>query len=398
VLTFPDEVIYTHEAVGESIKIRRRFCVIKIKSVEVLVYRYPLETIVQTSFGTMHDRPMVLVKLTDEDDYVGVGEVWCNFPAVGAEHRARLIDSVFTPLLTMETFESPASAFELLTKKTWVLGLQTAEFGPIAQCIAGIDIALHDLQARRDEKPLWMSLGGVSDIVETYASGINPTDAEKTAEAALKSGYRALKLKIGFNPAHDIQNIKSLRALLGENGQLMVDANQAWTVTKAQEMMQKIAAYNINWIEEPIYADRPDNEWHILKDCGNTPLAGGENIMGENSFDHVIKAGYLSVIQPDLAKWGGLTKTVPVARKIIAEGKRFCPHYLGGGVGLLASAHALAAVGGRGILEVDINQNPLRTILADAFFEPSSSMMRLGNSPGLGAEVDFQAISKFRVQ
>ena len=371
---------------------------IKIKSVEVLVYRYPLKTIVQTSFGTMHDRPMVLVKLIDEDDYVGVGEVWCNFPAVGAEHRARLIDSVFTPLLTMEPFDSPASAFELLTRKTWVLGLQTGEFGPIAQCIAGIDIAFHDLMARRDETPLWKYLGGVSDSVETYASGINPTDAEKTAEAALKSGYRALKLKIGFNPAHDIQNIKSLRTLLGENGQLMVDANQAWTVTEAQEMMQKIAVCNVNWIEEPIYADRPDNEWHILKDCGNTPLAGGENIMGENSFDHVIKAGYLSVIQPDLAKWGGLTKTVPVARKIIAEGKRFCPHYLGGGVGLLASAHALAAVGGRGILEVDINQNPLRTILVDAFFEPSSSTMRLGNSPGLGAEVDFQAISKFRVQ
>ena len=88
---------------------------IKIKSVEVLVYRYPLKTIVQTSFGTMHDRPMVLVKLIDEDEYVGVGEVWCNFPAVGAEHRARLIDSVFPPLLTMVTFDSPDSAFELLT-------------------------------------------------------------------------------------------------------------------------------------------------------------------------------------------------------------------------------------------------------------------------------------------
>jgi len=43
--------------------------VIKIKSIEVLVYRYPLETIVQTSFGTMYDRPMVLVKLTDEDGF-----------------------------------------------------------------------------------------------------------------------------------------------------------------------------------------------------------------------------------------------------------------------------------------------------------------------------------------
>ena len=80
------------------------------------MYRYPLETVVQTSFGIMNDRPMVLVKLVDEDGLVGVGEVWCNFPAVGAEHRARLIDSVFGPLLTEVSFDDPITAFEILTK------------------------------------------------------------------------------------------------------------------------------------------------------------------------------------------------------------------------------------------------------------------------------------------
>ena len=371
---------------------------IKLKSVEVSVYRYPLETIVQTSFGTMYDRPMVLVKLTDEDDFAGVGEVWCNFPAVGAEHRARLIESVFKPLLTGKLFDGPAKAFDLLTKKTWVLGLQTGEFGPIAQCIAGIDIAFHDLMARRDKTPLWKYLGGVSDSVKTYASGINPTNAEKTAETALEAGHQALKLKIGFDLAQDIQNMKSLRALLGKKGQLMVDANQAWTVNEAKEMMQKIAAYDIKWLEEPIHADRPDDEWRSVKASGNTPLAGGENIMGDRHFNRLIEAGYLSVIQPDLAKWGGLTETVPVARKIIAAGIRYCPHYLGGGIGLLASAHALAAVGGNGVLEFDINKNPLRSIFVDACFKTSSSLMKLGDSPGLGVEVDFRDISKYRVQ
>ena len=371
---------------------------IKLKSVEVSVYRYPLETIVQTSFGTMYDRPMVLVKLTDEDDFAGVGEVWCNFPAVGAEHRARLIESVFKPLLTGKLFDGPAKAFDLLTKKTWVLGLQTGEFGPIAQCIAGIDIAFHDLMARRDKTPLWKYLGGVSDSVKTYASGINPTNAEKTAETALEAGHQALKLKIGFDLAQDIQNIKSLRALLGKKGQLMVDANQAWTVNEAKEMMQKIAAYDIKWLEEPIHADRPDDEWRSVKASGNTPLAGGENIMGDRHFNRLIEAGYLSVIQPDLAKWGGLTETVPVARRIIAAGIRYCPHYLGGGIGLLASAHALAAVGGNGVLEFDINKNPLRSIFVDACFKTSSNLMKLGDSPGLGVEVDFRDISKYRVQ
>jgi len=372
--------------------------VIKLKSVEVSVYRYPLETIVQTSFGTMYDRPMVLVKLTDEDDFAGVGEVWCNFPAVGAEHRARLIESVFKPLLTGKLFDGPAKAFDLLTKKTWVLGLQTGEFGPIAQCIAGIDIAFHDLMARRDKTPLWKYLGGVSDSVKTYASGINPTNAEKTAETALEAGHQALKLKIGFDLAQDIQNIKSLRALLGKKGQLMVDANQAWTVNEANEMMQKIAAYDIKWLEEPIHADRPDDEWRSVKASGNTPLAGGENIMGDRHFNRLIEAGYLSVIQPDLAKWGGLTETVPVASYIVEAGIRYCPHYLGGGIGLLASAHALAAVGGNGVLEFDINKNPLRSIFVDACFKTSSSLMKLGDSPGLGVEVDFRDISKYRVQ
>ena len=97
----------------------------------------------------------------------------------------------------------------------------------------------------------------------------------------------------------------------------------------------------------------------------------------EQHFDSLIESSYLSIVQPDLAKWGGLTKIVPVAKKIIAAGKRYCPHYLGGGVGLLASAHALAAVGGEGILEVDINQNPLRTI----FVEPVSGVLKLGDAP-----------------
>ena len=56
--------------------------------------RWPVKTPVRTSFGVMHDRPMVLVEVRDEEGQVGWGEAWCNFPAVGAEHRARLVESV----------------------------------------------------------------------------------------------------------------------------------------------------------------------------------------------------------------------------------------------------------------------------------------------------------------
>src|SRR5204862_4105364 len=71
----------------------------RIRRLGAHVFRWPVATPVRTSFGVMHDRPMMLVEAEDADGMSGWGEVWCNFPAVGAEHRARLVASVFAPLV-----------------------------------------------------------------------------------------------------------------------------------------------------------------------------------------------------------------------------------------------------------------------------------------------------------
>ena len=76
-----------------------------------------------------------------------------------------------------------------------------------------------------------------------------------------------------------------------------------------------------------------------------TPLAAGENIAGEAAFAVAINSGALGVVQPDLGKWGGFSGGVPVARRIVERGRLFCPHWLGGGIGLLASAHLLGRDG-----------------------------------------------------
>ena len=78
---------------------------LQIRSLRALVWRYPLKTPVVTSFGTMRDRPMVLVRAEDADGIAGWGEIWCNFPAVGAEHRARLVQGVLAPLATSRPFD-----------------------------------------------------------------------------------------------------------------------------------------------------------------------------------------------------------------------------------------------------------------------------------------------------
>ena len=150
---------------------------------------------------------MVLVKLTSDEGITGWGEIWCNFPNVGAEHRAHLTRSVFSPLVLSTSHETPKSAFDFLTKATWVLGLQTGETGPLAQCIAGIEIALSDIFGKQKGMPLWKLYGGKKGDVPVYASGINPTNPTKIASTAVGLGYRGLKLKIGFDKKKDCENL-----------------------------------------------------------------------------------------------------------------------------------------------------------------------------------------------
>jgi len=368
---------------------------LRIRSLRALVFRCPVETPVVTSFGVMRDRPMVLVRAEDADGAVGWGEIWCNFPAVGAEHRARLLESVLAPLAEKRDFASPLEAFQFLSQKTAVLAIQSGEPGPIAQCIAGIDIALWDLAARRAGEPLWRLLGGTSPRVRVYASGLNPDSPEKLAEACHREGHRAFKLKVGFGMERDLTNLKSLRGALGDDMELMVDANQAWSLEEARQAAPKLLPFQLRWLEEPLRADRPWSEWRTLASKIPVALAAGENLAGEAAFVGALSSAALGVVQPDAAKWGGVSGCLPVAKKILAAGLRYCPHYLGGGVGLLASAHLLAAAGGDGLLEIDANPNPLRTLTCGPLARITDGAASLGDEPGLGITPDIDALSAF---
>jgi D-galactarolactone cycloisomerase len=366
-----------------------------LRSVEAFCYRYPLSTPVVTSFGKMLNRPAVFIRAIDDDGVEGWGEAWSNFPAPGAEHRARLVNEVLAPAVIGRKFDGPAQVFKTLTQGTGVLALQSGEAGPFAQAIAGIDLALWDLHARRRKTPLWRLLGGHSRRIKVYASGINPGGATQTAEAALKRGHRALKLKIGFGADTDLANLAALRAIAGA-GMLAADANQGWTVEQALEMLPRLHTYDLRWLEEPIRADRPREEWRMLRASAGMPLAAGENITSREGFEQVLAEDVLGVVQPDIAKWGGLTVCAALASDILKAGKTFCPHYLGGGIGLLASAHLLAGIGGDGWLEVDANDNLLRDQFCGSVLDVNEGTIDLDDAPGLGITPELFRIDQYR--
>jgi D-galactarolactone cycloisomerase len=369
-----------------------------ISRVTARVYRAPLAHPVTTSFGTMRDRPMVLVEVEDRQGARGWGEVWCNFPNVGAEHRARLIDGVLAPLLRSRAFTSAHEAYEHASHATAVLAIQSAEPGPFAQAIAGIDIALWDLAARRAGQPLWRFLdASASPVIGVYASGLNPDGPEKLAGLKQREGFSAFKLKVGFGVERDTANLRALRAVLGDGASLMVDANQAWDLDQALDMAPHLQPFGLDWLEEPLRADRPWSDWLRLKADTAIPLAAGENLAGEAAFEAALGCRALSVVQPDIAKWGGFTRCLAIARRIRESGARFCPHYLGGGIGLLASAHLLAAAGGDGRLEIDANPNPLRSLVCGPLGDILDGKATLSAQPGLGIEPDLAALDGFAV-
>lgn len=369
---------------------------ITIKNIEAFVFRAPIVSPVKTSFGVMKNRPAVFVRLEDVDGIVGWGEVWCNFPNSGAEHRAVLLEENFKPLLLNKVFHHPREIYQELNRQTAVLAIQSGEYGPIAQVISGIDLAAWDLFSKKSAQPLWRYLGGSNPTISTYASGINPDKPEMAVEALLKDGFTSFKLKIGFGEVEDLENLRNLRKLI-PNHLLMVDANQAWDLATAIKRIQSIQEFDLNWIEEPMRADSSVASWQELSKICNARLAAGENMASTQSFDEAIASKAFGVIQPDIAKWGGISGCLPIINNLKQYGIEYCPHYLGGGVGLLASAHLLAASASTGMLEVDSNPNPLRSLRNCPTNTVSDGRITLSQSIGLGFEPDLHELAQFRI-
>ena len=368
---------------------------IRLASVEAFAFRVPVKNPIKVAFGTFRDRPFVLVRVTDLDGAVGWGEAWANWPAVGAEHRARLVVDLGERVVG-KAYDSPLQLFQKLSKSLEVLVLQTGEVGPIAQAVAGIDIAVWDLVARKAGQPLYRMLG--SPYVETvpvYATGINPDEPERFAADRQAEGHRAFKLKTGFGQELDVRNLRAMRATLGPHATITCDSNQTHDLQQAIAFARAIADLNLSWFEEPIRVDAPAADWETLARESSTPLAGGENFQGEQ-FDAAVAAPVLQVIQPDVTKWGGISGNWNVACKTVAANKRYCPHYFGGGVSVLASLHLLAAAGGEGLLEFDCHPNVGREAVVGSLLPVSDGRVPVPQTPGIGAVPDLNALNHYR--
>jgi D-galactarolactone cycloisomerase len=370
---------------------------VKIKRIYIDVFRAPVEKPVVTSFGSIPSRAVAMLRLEDTDGVVGWGDIWGNFPTITTEYRANLAAFLLPELLLGKTIDDVPSFYRCLMARLHVLAVQADEPGPVCSVLAAVDQALWDLTARRAGQPLRKVLNpAAADRIPAYASGLNPSDGPDTVTAQRANGHRNFKLKIGFGDDVDKPNVRRIVDGMSPGERLFVDANQRWDLEQATYAADWLAEAGVGWLEEPMVADAPDEHWRKLRSAARLPLAGAENLRGmpniESAFD------WLDFVQPDVGKWGGVTDCFDIATKAVAAGKTYCPHWLGGGIGLLHSAHLLAAAGGDGLLEMDVNENPLRDHVLAGALVVAEGFVDLPMSPGIGPEPDLSKMEHWRVE
>lgn len=198
--------------------------------------------------------------------------------------------------------------------------------------MAGLDLALWDLAARRAGVGVTDLIGRRRESAEVYGSGVNlhyPIDElVAQAERWVDAGFGAVKVKVGRpDLADDVTRIRAVREVIGPDRRLMIDANQRWSLDQAERALDALARFDLAWIEEPLRAD--DLQGHIaLRRRIDVPIALGENLYTGYRFAEFIDAGAVDIVQPNIVRVGGITPFRTIAD--LADDRRIdlAPHLL----------------------------------------------------------------------
>ncbi|SIT89856.1 mandelate racemase/muconate lactonizing enzyme family protein [Microbacterium sp. RU33B] len=231
-----------------------------------------------------------------------------------------------------------------LWPETWAHLHEAGGGGITSIALAGLDLALWDAAARAASVSVSDLLGRRRDTVRAYGSGVNLhyTQEELVAQVRrwVDAGFDAVKVKVGKpDVAEDLDRLTAVREVLGPDRQLMIDANQRWSLDRATSAMEVLSAVHPAWIEEPLRAD--DLAGHTeLAGRIDVPIAVGENLHTAYRFDEFLRAGAARIVQPNVVRVGGITPFLRIADIATAHGAALHPHLLPELSGQLALALA----------------------------------------------------------
>ncbi|WP_221585353.1 mandelate racemase/muconate lactonizing enzyme family protein [Microbacterium sp. G2-8] len=267
---------------------------------------------------------VIAVEVHDSDGGVGHGFSWT--PTIGAHAVEALLAH------DIAAFATGRPADPSLWHDAWAHLHEAGSGGITTIALAGLDLALWDLRARRRGASVTDVIGRRHDALPTYGSGVNLhyslDDLVAQARRWVDAGHTAAKIKVGRpDLAEDVERVAAVRDVLGPDRALMIDANQRWDLPHATRAMEKLSAFGPAWIEEPLRAD--DLRAHAeLRRRTDVPIALGENLHTVHRFRDAIDLEAVDVIQPNIVRVGGITPFLEIADLARERGVDLAPHLL----------------------------------------------------------------------
>jgi len=328
-----------------------------------------------------------IVRITCADGAQGVGYTY-TIGTGGSSVVALLRDHLAPQLLRRD-----ASEIERLWKELFFHTHATAVGAITSLSLAAIDTALWDLKCRRAGLPLWQCAGGAQQRVPVYTTegGWLHHSARQLvdeAQSAKAQGFRGAKMKVGRpSLAEDVARLAAVREAVGDAFDIMVDANQAFSVSEARRRAHAYAPLMLAWLEEPLPAE--DLGGHVeLARAASMPIAVGESLYHPSHFREYLARGACSIVQVDCARIGGITPWLKVAHLAETFNVAVCPHFL-----MELHVSLTAAVPNGAWVEYIPQLDSItasRMTMQDGYAVPPQA-------PGLGIEWDFAAIERAAV-
>ena len=372
----------------------------RIATVEAIPLRYPLpDGGYGSARGLVPARETTLVRLETSDGAVGWGESFGPPAAVVPLVRESAAQLVGT------TLDAPVPFVAERLQAHYHRGN-----GLHASALSGVETAMWDALGRTLGVSVATLLGGrARDEVTAYAStGYVTRDRDLGLFRDMLDRHvgdlSGAKIKCGLGVREDRERAAVAREVLGPDRALMVDLNGNCTVDQARAVVRRLADLDIAWLEEPLPPDDVDGLKKL--DDSPIPLATGEALHTRAPFRRLITERLVDFVQPDVAKVGGLAEARAVAELARAWNVRFSPHVWGGAVALAATLQLLGAVPDYPHtghvpeplwIELDRADNGLREQLLTQPLIPKDGRLAVPEGPGLGVDVDEDAVRALRV-
>jgi L-alanine-DL-glutamate epimerase-like enolase superfamily enzyme len=276
--------------------------------------------------------------------------------------------------------------------------------GVAIHTISGIDIALWDILGKTTGMPVHRLLGGgYHQKVKAYASMLMPDSREAIkaqVQQCVDQGFKAVKLgwgALGSDLDRDLELISAVRVAFGDDIDLMIDIGFGMGVNRAIEFARRLEPLNVFFLEEPL---SPDNltGYARLSSQSRIPIATGEKETTYFGFRELILRGKLDIIQPDVARAGGITECKKIVDLAEKEGVVCIPHCWSSDILLSATLQLVACIPNIPYIEFCTLETPLRTEVAHERIQVVDGQVEIPGAPGIGIELNRETLERYHYQ